>query len=301
MRKFLLFFLAGSLFLAGCSKNSNDEVSTLDPPTQSDEPPKIPINITTNVWTKATDAAFEQGDKAGIYVVNFNGTSAGSLVTTGNHVDNMRFTLSETWTPDTPIYWKDQTTKADFYCYYPYTESIVNIATYAFSVKADQSSESNYKASDFLWGKTTGVVPTANPVQITVKHMMSNLLIYLKAGNGYTEEELDQAEITICGLKTDATINLATGIVTTTGTVTDITPKAETDYYRALVVPQSITDADLIKVSIGENEYVLKQTVTFETNKQHTCTLTVNKTGEGINIGIDSWETDDTDYGGVVE
>ena len=30
-------------------------------------------------------------------------------------------------------------------------------------------------------------------------------------------------------------------------------------------------------------------------------TLTVNKTGEGINIGIDSWETDDTDYGGVVE
>ena len=151
MRKFLLFFLAGSFFLAGCSKGDGGGDQTPEPPTPPVEPSKIPINIMTGIWTRATDSAFEQGDKTGIYVVNFNGESAGSMTTTGNHVDNMQFTYSGTWTPDTPIYWKDQSTKADFYCYYPYTENIGDVGAYAFSVKVAQSSESNYKASDFLW------------------------------------------------------------------------------------------------------------------------------------------------------
>lgn len=294
MRKFLLFFLAGSFFFAGCSKGSGGEEPT---PEQT----KIPVNITTGIWTRATDSAFEQGDKVGIYVVNFNGASAGTLATTGNHVDNMCFTYSGSWTPNAPIYWKDQTTKADFFCYYPYTTSVSDVAAYPFSVKTDQSSEPNYKASDFLWGKTEGVAPTANPVQITVKHLMSNLLIYLKAGEGYKTEDLKQAKITICGIKTDAMIDLATGKTTASGTAVNMIPKAETDYYRALVVPQSVTDTDLIKISIGESEYIMNQTITFESNKQHSCTLTVNKTSEGIHIGIGNWETDENDYGGTVE
>ena len=297
MRNLLLFFLAGSLCLAGCKKsNSGDETEP-----QLPEQSKTPINITAGIVTRASDSAFEQGDKVGIYVVNFNGEAAGSLASSGNHVDNMQFAYSGTWTPETPIYWKDQTTKADFYCYYPYAESIGNVGAYAFSVKADQSSESNYKASDFLWGKTAGVTPTSDPVQITVKHVMSNLLIYLKAGNGYKDEDLKQAQITICGLKTDATIDLTTGKANAAGAMTEMTPKAEADCYRALVVPQSVADVDLIKVSIGEYEYVLKQTITFESNKQHSCTLTVNKTSEGINIVIGGWETDENDYGGSVE
>ncbi len=298
MRKILLFTLAGWLSLAGCSKSNDGEDPTPKPPAES---LKIPINITAKVWTRATDAAFEQGDKAGIYIVNFNGSSVGSLTVTGNHVDNMCFTYSGSWTPDTPIYWKDQITKADFYCYYPYSANVANVSAYPFAVKADQSSESNYKASDFLWGKAVGIAPTANPVQITVSHTMSNLLIYLKAGNGYSTEDIRQAGITVCGMKINATIDLATGKATATGTPVDMTPKAEVDYYRALIVPQSIVDTDLIKVSIGEYEYVLKQTITFEPNKQHSCTLTVNKTSEGINIGISDWETDENDYGGIVE
>lgn len=298
MRKFFLVTLAGCLSLAGCSKNNNGEEPVPEPPVES---LKIPINITTGIWTRATDSAFEQGDKVGIYVVNYSGGSAGSLAVTGNYVDNMRFTYSESWTPDTPIYWKDQTTKADFYCYYPYSASVANVSAYPFAVKADQSSETDYKASDFLWGKTAGIAPTANPVQITVKHAMSNLLIYLKAGNGYKDEDIKSATIKICGMKTDATIDLATGKATATGESIDITPKAEMGYYRALVVPQSIVDAELIKVSIGEYEYALKQTVTFDANKQHTCTLTINRIGEGFNIGIGDWETDENDYGGTVE
>ena len=304
MKKLLLFAATIAVLFAGCSKGSGSDEPTPTPPDPPVEPTKIPINVSTGVWTRATDAGFEAGDKTGIYVVNYNGSAAGALATSGNHVSNMRFTLTgSTWNPETPIYWKDQTTKADFYCYYPYASTITNIGAYAFSVKTDQSAEADYKASDFLWGKPAGIAPTADPVQITVKHAMSNLLIYLKAGEGYTEATLKAAikNIAVCNTKNNATIDLATGVATATGNVADVTPKAEEGYYRALIVPQTVSDAVLVKVTIGDDSYTLKQSQTFEANKQHKCTLTVDRTGNGINIGIGGWETDDNDFGGTVE
>ena len=55
--------------------------------------------------------------------------------------------------PDTPVYWKDETTPADFYCYYPYMQTVSDVTAVPFSVKADQSTLENYKASELLWGK----------------------------------------------------------------------------------------------------------------------------------------------------
>ncbi|MEG2611997.1 MAG: fimbrillin family protein [Alistipes sp.] len=301
MRKTLLITAAICILFAACDKG--DEGNELTPPDSTVEPTKIPINISMGVWTRATDAGFENNDKAGIYVVNYNGSAAGTLAASGNHVDNMRFTLTNAiWNPDTPIYWKDQTTKADVYCYYPHTAGITTVAAYPFTVKTAQDVAANYKASDFLWGKTSGVLSTANPVQITVKHTMSSLLIYLKAGDGYTDVTLKAAlkSIVVNNTRTGATIDLATGAVTATGDVANITPRAETDYYRALIVPQTISDINLITVTVGDNSYALKQSITFEANKQHKCTLTVNRIGNGINIGIGGWETDNNDHGGTV-
>ncbi len=265
------------------------------------EPAKIPINISTNIQTKATDSRFETGDKVGIYVVNYSGETAGELSESGNHVDNMGFTYNNSWKPETPIYWKDDKTKADFYCYYPYAGSISDVSAHSFAVKEDQSTETNYKASDFLWGKTSGVAPTPDPIDIWVKHSFSNILVYLEAGNGYNEEDLSTAEVLICNIKPQANINLKTGEASATGNPVTIKPKKESGYYRALVVPQSIDNQVLVKVIIDNREYALTQTIDFTANKQHKCTITVNKVNEGINIGIGGWETDDMDYGGTVE
>ena len=85
---------------------------------------KLPINISVGQQTRANDSTYESGDEVGIYVVNYVGSTAGSLSTTGNQVDNMHFTYSNNaWAPDETIYWKDKTTAADFYAYYPYSES----------------------------------------------------------------------------------------------------------------------------------------------------------------------------------
>ena len=54
-------------------------------------------------------------------------------------------------------------------------------------------------------------------------------------------------------------------------------------------------------VSINKKEYTLKKAFTFETNKRYKFTVTVDKTNEGINVGIGNWEEDGVDHGGVAE
>ncbi len=290
------------MFSGGVScKKDNRPAEQPDVPNQPTEQTQIPINISTSIQARATDSRFETGDKVGIYVVNYSGETAGELSESGNHVDNMCFTYNNSWKPETPVYWKDGETKADFYCYYPYEGGISDVEACSFAVKEDQSTEANYKASDFLWGKASGISPTPDPVDVWVKHSFSNILVYLKAGNGYEEEDLAAAEVLVCNIKPGANINLKTGAASATGDPVTIKPKKESGYYRALVVPQSLDNQVLIKVIIENKEYALTQTIDFVANKQHKCTITVNKVSEGIDIGIGRWETDDIDYGGSVE
>ena len=214
----------------------------------------------------------------------------------------MRFVYDgNKWAPDTEIYWADNETKADFYCYYPYNSNISSIEEYSFAVKEDQSDVDNHKKSDFLWGRTMAATPSEEEVDITLNHIMSNVIIKLIAGNGYTSNDMDAASVAICGLKSNAIINLATGSVTATGDIKEIIPMKENGLHCALVVPQNVTDTDLIKVTIADKVYVLNQSVDFKSGKQHTCTLTIERTNQGINIGIGGWESGGDDFGGIVE
>ena len=224
------------------------------------------------------------------------------MVVSGNHVDNMGFTYSTKWTPDEEIYWKDQTTKAVFYCYYPYGTPN-SVTAYKFSTKADQSTLANYKASEFLWGKTDSVSPTESAVPITVNHMFSNALVVVEPGAGFTAESLaaSNVEVKICNIKTDASINLATGVVSASGAPTSVTPLYEGTYYRALIVPQTVEESALIIVTVDGVNYTLTKGFTFKANTQHRFTVTVNKVNNGVNIGIGGWQIDDTDNGGSAE
>ena len=297
MKKLFLCALA-AMMLCSCSKSGNNEEIPLPV-----KPTEIPINISMGVWTRATDTSYESGDKVGIYVVNYNGSTAGTLQSSGNHVDNMRFSYTTKWTPDTEIYWKDQTTKADFYCYYPYG-SPADISAYAFTTKADQSKLADYKASEFLWGKATGMNPTANAVPITTNRSMSNMLIYVVAGKGFTAETLAAANksVKINSVKTSATVDLRTGVATATGSAAEVIPYNEGEYYRALIVPQTVADgSNLITVTVDGVDYTLTKGFTFKANTQHKFTVTINKSSGGVDIGIGDWEIDDTDNGGAAE
>ena len=124
-----------------------------------------------------------------------------------------------------------------------------------------------------------------------------------KYGFSFTEESLAAAtkSVKICGVKTNATINLATGVANANGNATEVTPYFENGQYRALIVPQTTEEGALVVVTVDGVDYTLSRSMTFKANKQHKFTVTLNKVNNGVNVGIGGWETDEEDYGGSAE
>lgn len=294
----LSLFASVAMLAVSCSKSS-DTPEPPTPPTQE----KIEIKISPTMATsRATDFGFETNDRIGLFVVNYNGSTPGTLKATGNHVDNMRFIYNGSWTPDSPIYWQDNITHADFYMYYPYA-AVESVDAYPFAVKADQSAEAAYKASDLLTGKATNVAPTASATQIPANHVMSRIMIYLEAGNGFTKESLAAAQVSvkINGVKCNSTVNLATGAATATGDVVTVTPLKTDNAYKALIVPQTVAEGNLITVNVDGRDFNLKKGFTFTGGKSHKFTVTLSKTSNGVNVNINPWNEDDIDNGGTAE
>lgn len=295
MRKYITIF-AALASLASCQKEDVKSVQYAED--------KLAINMDLELLSKATDTAFESGDNVGVYVVNNNASVAGTLVSSGNHYDNVKFTkTSDGWNASEPMWWLDKTTPATFYAYHPYgTPADVNV--YEFAVAQNQTTIAAYKASDFVWGKTEPIAPTASAINISTNHIFSNMLIKVVPGDGFTQASLDASEVTVNvkNLKTLAVVNLADGSVTASGAGKTVLPLKENGYWRAVVVPQTVpVGSQLIGVSVNGVEYILSKGVTFKPGNRHTFTVKVNKTGQGINIGIGGWTEDSEDLGGSAE
>lgn len=299
-----LFISAYTLLALTACSSENGGDSPIPAPNPSE---KLPISISTSLTSRATDDVFENGDNIGLFVVNRNANgSAVPLKTTGNYIDNCKYTYQGTWTTAVPTYWKDNTTHADFYLYYPYTSTIADIEAMPWNVKTDQSNLSDYKASDLLMGKTLNVAPSEAAVKIDAKHIMSQMVITLAPGNGFTSSSLAAANISVKvnQLKTAATVNLATTEVTTTDKETDIIPLKEDTHYKALIIPQTVNDGSLITVNVDGKNFKLQKSSNFQAfapGKRYNFTINLSKTSNGVNVNITKWEDDGIDYGGTAE
>ena len=293
--------LLPAIIAGGCSGGQDSPEPTPPPNPPAQEKLEIKISPSVN-GSRATDYGFETGDCIGLYVVNYSGGNPGTLSTSGNHVSNMRFRYNGTWTPDSQVTWIDNDTHADFYVYYPYS-SVKSVNAYEFAINKDQSTESAYKASDLMTGKTINVAPTESAIEIPVSHTMSRASIYLEPGNGFTAESLSKSDVSvrINGVKCNATVNLATGDVTPVGESATLTPLFTDNCYRALIVPQTVEECDLITVIVDGREYKLQKGFTFERGKNHKFTITLSKTSAGVNVNITPWDEDDADNGGTAE
>ena len=294
----------GILLLSACSSGGDDVPEPTPTPPKPPIEKKIPINLNCGVSSRVTDVSYESGDKVGLYVVNYDGENAGTLQVNGNHASNVAFSYDGSkWTSSTSLYWKDDQTKADFYVYYPYG-NVTTVTEHPFSVKKDQSLSSSYQASEFLYGVSKNIAPVESAVNVTTYHLMSNAVVKLVAGEGFSEAELesDNVSVSINGLKIDSKINLRTGEVVATGEAHVITPLNIDGTYKALVVPQVVSAEDFITIEIDGQMYkMVKDDFTFVSGKRHSFTVTVSKKEGGINVNIADWEDDGIDNGGTAE
>lgn len=264
--------------------------------------------------TRADDAGFAYGDRMGIFIVDYEGASAGKLDMDNNRASNVAFTYdgeSGKWKASQAVYWKDEFTPIDVYGYYPFDNSMLSATEHSFTVEADQSQEggdgslSGYEKSDFLWAKQTKMSPTGEPIILNYSHRMAGVKVTLEPGNGFVGEEWGKTEkvVAVDNIKRTGVINLSTGSVTPAGSLDKsiITSPQGADIYRAVVVPQQSTaGASLISITIeGESySYTPSEAVTFRQGKITVFTLKIDKREGGkyavalVAQGIENWEND---------
>lgn len=264
--------------------------------------------------TRVNDNGFCDGDVMGVYIVDYNGTTPGTLQLSGNRADNVRHTFNEasySWSSAYDIYWKDRHTHIDVYGYYPYAEP-ESIDAYRFTVQRDQNKAGEngemggYEASDFLWGKVADVAPTTDVIRLPLQHRMANARVTLVEGCGFGQGEWAQTEKTVlvANLCREAEINLADGTVTPTGDVesTMTIPSRNGDEWRAIVVPQTVqAGTTLFSITIGGIPYKFNknEAFTYIAGKMNNFSIRVDKkeaTGQYvltlISESITPWEND---------
>lgn len=251
------------------------------------------------------DTAFEDGDMAGLYVVNRINGKMQSLLPSGNHIDNMRFTYHSTWTPSQPIYWMDEQTKADFHLYYPYSSEMDNPRYWTVNVPTDQSSEAVMQQADVLVGHAYNVAPTSQAVEIKARHIMSRLTITLQASQGMTEEKLREADLKVLvnGLITKATVDIANALVRASGNERHDIRACQTDTltFTVTAVPQKVAEGPLITIVVNGDRYTLRRAVTLKQGTWHHATVKVGAANGNIGVTIGGWTIDNTDYGGTAQ
>ena len=288
--RYSLFAMLSLLLIASCSEDVT--------PTQTVAiEDGIPINIASTypvtANTRATiDNGFVAGDDVGIFVVDYdNGGNPGTLAMKGDRAGNIRFSYDGSkWTANYQLYWKNSSTPADFYGYYPYDMYMGSPTNYAFSVSRRQDSDATttaaagYEASDLLRAKAENVSPTTETVNLQYKHVMSGVTVILEMGSGFEAAEWAglaktvQIENTIL----DGSVNLSTGMTTLSdeGKATSITPLFYNNTWRAVVFPQTVSAGKPIaSVTVGGQSYKLVKdaAVTYQSGKMHKMTITVDK------------------------
>lgn len=304
------------LALQGCSF----EEPGMEPEIPQGKPYRVSIysDIFQQPATKVTTDGFCAGDEVGLYIVNYDGETPGTLKLEDNQADNVRFSYSGgDWVSEYDIFYKDNDTKVDFYGYYPYSEPS-SIEAYPFEVAKDQSKGAEndqmaaYEASDFLWAKTTEVTPTESKVILSFYHKMSSARVRFSQGTGWTDAAEYAAvtkEVLVTNTVCKSTIDLSTGIVTPEGEapLTGIIPMNDNGEFRAIVVPQTVVAGKtLLTLTIDgrprhycrdvDTEYLPGKITTYDlsiSKKEETGEYEIELTG----VNISAWEADNVSHG----
>lgn len=278
-------FALAILGLAACSEESETAPSYQDAKS-------TPMTFVMNhPGTRATETAFEQNDKIGLYVAD----SKMPLELGGNLVNNEALTYDgSNWAASRTLYWDEGTFNA--YAYYPYIQSVSSIEDQPFSVATDQSTKKTadalggYEASDLLFASSKSITASASPVSLNFKHIMSKLKIRLVKGEDFEGDMPTTATVYIHNTVPTATIDLQAGVATryVKGTRQTITAHQDDETsYSAIIVPQRIENRmPLIEVIMNSVSYLFESKFQFKPGTEHLVNLVISDNPDQVKIDI---------------
>lgn len=300
---------AAAVILAGCNNEETDNWAG-----------EIRLSSGLTAQQTRSIATDLQGDQIadGIHVGFFINEAVQQSPTT-IYPQNLDYTANGSGSfSGTAVYYPQSGNSVNIYAYAPWKDGLALNDTYAFSIRADQSEDADYLASDLLWGQPMkpaagGGYETANPVartkksvSVSFKHLLSKIQVTLipDLSSGLTAEDFKGARLEILSVLPGVSLALADGgISAATGTPApviaatyskDTTPAALTA--AAIVVPQTFTKGSkFMKVTLstgGELFYTLPDAdgnLTLESGKVYTYDITVKLTGLTVTSKIEDW------------
>lgn len=240
--------------------------------------------------SRATETSFEQGDAVGLFVSEADRW----LEPSGNTLNNECLAFSTSgWTSGRKLYWDKG--KYNAYAYFPRLDNISSVTDLPFAVSTDQREGSGkeidgYEASDFLYASSLGIEASPNPVNLQFRHILSKLTVRLIKGEDYEGEIPENATVYIHNTVTDATIDLAAGVVTKNMRAkgkTIIARKAGSTSYTAIIVPQRLENrVPLVEVVMNGVSFLYESKFLFKPGIHHIVNLVVDKNPEQVKIEI---------------
>ncbi len=284
MKKIFISAIAILAAITGCNK--------IETPAVTDDG-TMRFNV-AHPATKATETAFEAGDKIGVYITGYQDGKPLALQLGGNYKNNNPVTFDGTsWTADPVIYWGEG--KYDVFAYYPFMipESVDELQ---FSVALDQRVEetadalSAYEASDFLYAVKKGVTSADGEVELMFKHKMSKLTVNLIKGADYEGDLPATATLLVHSTVTDCLIDLATGDVIKNpySPARTITAKQiDAGTHTAIIVPQMLTNKKpLIEIVFKDVSYMVESKFQFKSGTHHVLNITINNNPDKVKIEV---------------
>ena len=251
--KYLTLAVSAALLLAGCDEKWNNA------PGQPGQ--EIRLNAEIQAMTKVSEMAFDEADRIGVFVTEYDGDFATELAVSGNYADNRLFTYTgNALTTEEGLYYP-VINNVDIYGYHPYRETVESVTAFPFRVATDQREEAALKGSDFVWAKRANVAANSSVVDLGFSHLLSTVEVRVDAGNGISS--LEGMTVTLRNVACEGTIDLRTGQTAVSDTVQRVDVQMlqtnvedSWQQFRAIVFPQAISGGTyLVEISLDGKKY----------------------------------------------
>lgn len=331
--------ISALMLLSGCSS----DITSLD----SSERLELGFNpsLSSSVVSRATAAEFATNDELLIYVRHVNGTSIDSYTDVDTELDRL-VTLKvndnkSVAVEGTPLYWDDFCKSAESdkdiratnhglqsyygYCYNGGTSNRFTKSTgeLEWTAVTAPTSATDIQHTDLLWSAAQELITyshasvengTTGTLSVPFTHAMSEFTVVLNAGNGFSDNALQNTEVTLHSMNTKGTFVAPTATVVgseakdfTMYSAEDATVKTRT--YIALTVPGTALSTESLFLTISNaegNNYTYKLSAdnlsatswgkalaegkTLPGNN-YKLTLTLNKSGVSAVATLADWVT----------